>query len=38
MLRDWARVRDDVACGAGIPADWLRGRSLVLSLTDFQAR
>jgi hypothetical protein len=38
MLRDWARVCDDVACGAGIPADWLRGRSLVLSLADFQAR
>ncbi len=38
MRRDWVRVRADVARGAGVPTDWLRGRSLGLSLEAFQAR
>lgn len=38
LRRDWARVRDDLARGAGVPTAWLRGRSPALSLADFEAR
>ena len=38
MRRDWVRVREDIALGAGVPRDWLRGRTETLSVAEFQAR
>jgi hypothetical protein len=38
LRRDWVRVREDVALGAGVPSDWLRGRPGTLTLAEFQAR
>lgn len=38
MRRDWVRVREDLALGAGVPRNWLRGRTETLSVAEFQAR
>ena len=38
LLRDWARVTSPAAADFGVPAAWLRGRPLALSLAQFQGR
>ena len=38
LHRDWVRVTSPAAADLGVPASWLRGRSLALTLAQFQAR